>query len=63
MRIGTMNHPGRDVREEIERIVALGFEFIDLTLEPPLACARGMDVKAVAAALAAKPWNGPRWEC
>src|SRR5262245_34732032 len=51
MVIGTMNHPGRDVRTEIERIADLGFDFIDLTLEPPRADPRSIDSKAIAAVL------------
>src|SRR5512135_33050 len=52
MLIGTMNHPGRDVVEEIAAIGAMGFEFVDLTLEPPAATARRVDASAVRAALA-----------
>lgn len=37
MKIGTMNHPERDVIEEIQHHADLGMEFIDLTLEPPAA--------------------------
>jgi sugar phosphate isomerase/epimerase len=37
MKIGTMNHPERDVVEEIRLHADLGMEFIDLTLEPPAA--------------------------
>ncbi len=37
MLIGAMNNPCRDVVGEIGRVASLGFEFIDLTLEPPLA--------------------------
>src|SRR5437868_3235328 len=47
MQIGTMNHPGRDVLKEIEWIAALGFDFVDLTLEPPFADARRVDAKAI----------------
>jgi sugar phosphate isomerase/epimerase len=35
--VGSMNHPGRPLEAELERIAAAGFEFVDLTLEPPLA--------------------------
>jgi len=35
MIIGAMNHPGRDPVEEIHWIGAHGFDFVDLTLEPP----------------------------
>jgi sugar phosphate isomerase/epimerase len=51
MLIGTMNHPGRDVLKEIDWIAEMGFEFVDLTLEPPLAGARTLDVRAVATRL------------
>jgi sugar phosphate isomerase/epimerase len=37
MVIGAMNHPGRDILGELEWINELGFDFIDLTLEPPMA--------------------------
>ncbi len=51
MLIGTMNHPGRDLFAEIAWIGEMGFEFIDLTLEPPLAHARRMDVPRLRSAL------------
>lgn len=51
MLIGTMNHPGRDLISEIQDIAAMGLDFVDLTLEPPRAGARTVDVKAVARAL------------
>ena len=35
MRLGAMNNPFRSVFEEIERIAVAGFDFVDLTLEPP----------------------------
>lgn len=53
MLIGTMNHPGRDLLQEIDWIAEMGFDFVDLTLEPPLAGARTIDVRAVAARLEA----------
>ncbi len=53
MLIGTMNHPGRDLIAEIEWIAMMGFDFIDLTLEPPMAFARKIDVKALVAAIEA----------
>jgi sugar phosphate isomerase/epimerase len=37
MQIGTMNHPERDVLDEIAWMAEFGMEFIDLTLEPPAA--------------------------
>jgi sugar phosphate isomerase/epimerase len=35
MQLGLMNHPGRPVADEIRAIADAGFEFVDLTLEPP----------------------------
>lgn len=35
MKIGQMNYPVRPVADEIRAIAARGFEFVDLTLEPP----------------------------
>jgi len=46
-----MNHPGRDVLKEIDSIAAMGFDFLDLTLEPPLSAARLIDASAVRSAL------------
>jgi sugar phosphate isomerase/epimerase len=37
MLIGSMNFPGRSVAKEIHRIAEDGFDFVDLTLEPPAA--------------------------
>jgi sugar phosphate isomerase/epimerase len=37
MKLGQMNHPGRPVADELRAIAATGFEFVDLTLEPPAA--------------------------
>jgi sugar phosphate isomerase/epimerase len=37
MKLGLMNHPGRPVEDELRAIAAAGFEFVDLTLEPPAA--------------------------
>jgi sugar phosphate isomerase/epimerase len=51
MLIGAMNHPGRPVGQEIEWMAAAGLEFIDLTLEPPLAAAWNIDVPAVRTSL------------
>lgn len=47
MLIGTMNHPARDLLSEIRLFGQMGFEFIDLTLEPPKAAARCLDLEAV----------------
>jgi sugar phosphate isomerase/epimerase len=51
MLIGTMNHPGREVLSELNWMAQMGFEFVDLTLEPPLAEVHRLDVPAVRAAL------------
>ena len=37
MLIGAMNHPARDIFTEIEWMAAMKLDFVDLTLEPPLA--------------------------
>jgi sugar phosphate isomerase/epimerase len=37
MLIGTMNHPAKDVVQEIEWMAEMKMEFVDLTLEPPAA--------------------------
>lgn len=44
MLIGAMNHPQRDVFEEIAWITDMGLEFLDLTLEPP--CCPSWEVDA-----------------
>ena len=51
MLIGAMNHPGRDVLSEIQWIGEMGFDFVDLTLEPPLAAPERVDARSVRAAL------------
>jgi sugar phosphate isomerase/epimerase len=53
MMIGAMNHPARDVLGEIEWIGRMGFDFIDLTLEPPMAQPRSLNLSAVRDALEA----------
>ena len=53
MQIGAMNHPGHELLAEIEWIAAAGFDFIDLTLEPPLAGSRHINPKDVHAVLQA----------
>ncbi len=35
MKLGAMNHPRRNVIDEIKRIAGAGFNFIDLTIEEP----------------------------
>jgi sugar phosphate isomerase/epimerase len=51
MLIGTMNHPGRDLLAEIKWMTDAGFDFIDLTLEPPFASVRNLDLQSVKTAL------------
>ena len=51
MLIGAMNHPGKDVLHEIDWIAAMGLDFIDLTLEPPLAASWKIDRAAIRDAL------------
>jgi sugar phosphate isomerase/epimerase len=49
--IGAMNHPARDVLQQIEWVASLGLGFIDLTLEPPMAASWRIDRAAVRQAL------------
>src|SRR4051812_7760302 len=42
-----MNHPARDVLQEIEWMAAMGMDFIDLTLEPPMAASWRVDPGAI----------------
>jgi len=51
MLIGAMNHPRRNVIEEIHWMAELGLEFVDLTLEPPAAASWKVNPKAIRAAL------------
>jgi sugar phosphate isomerase/epimerase len=53
MLIGAMNHPAHDPVAEIQWMSELGFDFVDLTLEPPLADVRRIDVNAIRDALRA----------
>ncbi|SRR5579883_2198192 len=53
MQIGAMNHPMRDAVGEISSFREMGFDFVDLTLEPARAHPDALDVKAVADALSA----------
>ncbi|HVV72651.1 MAG TPA: sugar phosphate isomerase/epimerase family protein [Verrucomicrobiae bacterium] len=46
-----MNHPAHDLGSEIQWIAEAGFDFIDLTLEPPGAGSHQIDVKDIRAAL------------
>lgn len=52
MLIGTMNHPEKEVLDEIEWMSGLGMEFVDLTLEPPAAASWRVDTTAIRSALA-----------
>jgi sugar phosphate isomerase/epimerase len=47
MKIGAMNHPGREVVSEIRWVAKLGLDFVDLTLEPPLACTSVVNVPEI----------------
>lgn len=47
MLIGAMNHPKRDVHDEIAWMAEMGLDFVDLTLEPPCAAAWKVDVKRI----------------
>ena len=51
MQIGAMNHPARDPVSEIDWIGQNGFDFVDLTLEPPAARPEEIDVGAIREAL------------
>ena len=51
MLIGTMNHPERDVYEEIAWMADAGMEFLDLTLEPPAAASWEINAQKVRTAL------------
>ncbi len=42
MLIGGMNHPARDVFDQIRELASAGMEFIDLTLEPPCSASWNM---------------------
>lgn len=51
MQFGAMNNPMVDVTEEIASFADLGFDFIDLTLEPEATYSATLDVDMVANAL------------
>lgn len=51
MQLGTMNHPARDLVSEIKWIAEMGFQFIDLTLEPPLCAVRDVNLTRIRTAL------------
>lgn len=49
MIVGAMNHPARDPLHEMEWMAEAGFQFIDLTIEPPGAMAAGLKPAALRA--------------
>ncbi|HWD93378.1 MAG TPA: sugar phosphate isomerase/epimerase family protein [Verrucomicrobiae bacterium] len=51
MLIGAMNHPAHDVLSEIEWMAEVDLDFIDLTIEPPMASVDKIDVRAIRSAL------------
>jgi sugar phosphate isomerase/epimerase len=51
MRFGAMNNPMCDVVEEIDSFAEMGFDFVDLTLEPEQTYSARIDVGKVAGAL------------
>lgn len=51
MLIGTMNHPTRDLIEEMQWMADLGLQFIDMTLEPPASASWMVDPDKLRAAL------------
>jgi sugar phosphate isomerase/epimerase len=51
MLIGAMNHPARNIVEEMEWMARMGLDFIDLTLEPPRAASWRTDAHAIRRAL------------
>jgi sugar phosphate isomerase/epimerase len=54
MLLGIMNNPARDPLKEIARAAEFGFDFVDLTLEPPLARADRVDAAKIRAALTSR---------
>lgn len=51
MLIGAMNHPAQDVISEIKWMAEMKLDFVDLTLEPPLAAVWKVDAKTIRKAL------------
>lgn len=51
MRLGAMNNPMIDIVEEISLVADLGFDFIDLTLEPEETYSATINIKRVTKAL------------
>ena len=52
MLIGAMNHPAEDVISEIKWMAEMDLDFIDLTLEPPLAAVWNVNIREIRDALA-----------
>jgi sugar phosphate isomerase/epimerase len=51
MLIGTMNHPSHDIFREIQWMAAMGFGFLDLTLEPPATASWRVNAREIRRAL------------
>lgn len=51
MLIGTMNHPARSIVDEIKWMAEMKLDFIDLTLEPPVAAVWRINPKEIRLAL------------
>jgi sugar phosphate isomerase/epimerase len=47
MLIGAMNHPARPLSEQIQWLGEMGFDFLDLTLEPPHAASWNIDAATI----------------
>jgi len=45
--IGAMNHPARPLAEQIHWLAKSGFDFLDLTLEPPQAASWNIDARGI----------------
>ena len=62
MLVGSMNFPGRSVLKEIHRIHEDGFDFVDLTIEPPAAWnVDGKDIGSLIADLGLKAVGHTAW--
>ena len=51
MKFGAMNNPMVDVTEEITSFAEMGFDFVDLTLEPEQTYSARVDVDKIAGVL------------
>jgi sugar phosphate isomerase/epimerase len=47
MLIGAMNHPARDIVQEIEWMAEMNLDFIDLTIEPPVAAPHRINAASI----------------